>query len=77
MGIPDDTSSNHTITEGGAMSGSGDTLGFYRCKLLDLSKLVTSKQHLTSFRKFIYFKYVFLVGGTQILFDSPVMNRFL
>ena len=59
------------------MSGSGDTLGFFRCKPLDLAKLVTSRQHMVSFRKYIYFKYVFLVGGTQVLFDSHVMNRFL
>ena len=75
--IPDDVSSQQTYTEGGPMSGTSDTLGFFRCKPLDLAKLVTSKQHLSSFRKFIYFKYVFLVGGTQVLFDSPVMNRFL
>lgn len=77
LGIPDDSASSQVITEGGPMSGTGDSLGFFRCKMLDLSKLVTSKQHLASFRKYIYFKYVFLVGGTQILFDSSVMNRFL
>ena len=59
------------------MSGPSDRLNFFRCKPLNLSKLVTSKQHLASFRKYIHFKYVFLVGGTQVIFDSQVMNKFL
>ena len=64
--LPDDASSNPTFTDGaGPLSGSpGDQLGFFRCKTLDLAKLVTSKHHLSSFRRYIYFKYVFLVGGT-------------
>ena len=32
---------------------------------------------MQSFKKYCYFKYVFLVGGTQAIFDSQVMNRFL
>jgi hypothetical protein len=59
------------------MSGTQDVFGFFRCKPLDLAKLVSSAQHLNTFRKYIYFKHVFLVGGTQAIFDSPVMNRFL
>ena len=41
--IPDDTSSNHTNTEGGPINGNGDNLGFFRGKQLDLAKLVTSR----------------------------------
>ena len=52
------------------MSHTNDTLGFFRCKQLDLAKLVQSKQHLAAFRKYTYFKNVFLVGGTQAIFDS-------
>ena len=77
LNVVDDASSNQTFTEAGPMSGPGDRLNFFRCKPLNLSKLVTSKQHLASFRKYIHFKYVFLVGGTQAIFDSQVMNRFL
>ena len=78
--LPDDASSNQTFTDGGVGPLNGqpaDQLGFFRCKTLDLAKLVTSKQHLSSFRRYVYFKYVFLVGGTQAIFDSQVMNRFL
>ena len=60
----DDASSNQTFTEGGPMGSNQDPIGLFRCKSLDLAKLVTSKQHLHSFKKYIYFKYVFLVGGS-------------
>ena len=42
----EDSSSNQTFTDGGAISASNDNLGFFRCKALDLSKLVTSKPNL-------------------------------
>ena len=73
----DDALSNQTITEQGPISASSDELGLFRCKSLDLAKLMISKTHLQSFRRYIYFKYVFLVGGTQAIFDSQVMNAFL
>ena len=38
----DDNSSNQTFTDGGAISAHNDNIGFFRCKALDLSKLVTS-----------------------------------
>ena len=41
--VADDASSNQTFTEAGPMSGPGDRLNFFRCKPLNLSKLVTSK----------------------------------
>ena len=75
--IFDDASSNQNFTEVGPISASSDELGLFRCKTLDLSKLMVSKPHLQSFRRYIYFKYVFLVGGTQAIFDSQVMNAFL
>lgn len=59
------------------IGAANDELGFFRCKSLDLAKLVVSKTQLESFRKYIYFKYVFLVGGTQAILDSPVVNAFL
>ena len=63
-GLADDASSQQTYSEvGGAIGATHDELGFFRCKTLDLAKLVVSKTHLESFRKYIYFKYVFLVGG--------------
>lgn len=73
----DDASSNQTFTETNAFSNAPDHLGFFRCKQLDLAKLVISSRHLAQFGKYIYFKTVFLVGGTQPIFDSQVMNRFL
>ncbi len=41
--VPDDASSSQTFTDGGPMSYHSDELGFFRCKALDLYKLVTSK----------------------------------
>jgi len=68
--ILDDASSNQTFTEVGPIAANTDELGLFRCKALDLSKLMVSKTHLVSFRRYIYFKYVFLVGGNQEIFDS-------
>ena len=62
--IFDDASSSQTFKDAGSAVGATDELlGFFRCKALDLAKLVTQKQLLAGFRKYVYFKNVFLVGG--------------
>jgi len=46
------------------------TLGLYRCRNLNLGTVIESEKNIDDFKKLIHFKYVFLVGGSQEIFDS-------
>ena len=56
---------------------SRSDLGLFRCRPLDLYQVITDKKELETFKREIYFKYIFLVGGTTEIFESQVMNKFL
>ena len=56
---------------------NSSSIGLYRAKSLDLHQVVTDRKALANFSREIFFKHVFIVGGTQKIFESDVMTKFL
>ena len=52
-------------------------IGLYRAKPLDLYAAVTDRKYLNNLSREIFFKQVFIVGGTAKIYESDVMTKFL
>ena len=52
-------------------------IGLYRAKPLDLYTAITDRKYLNNLSREIFFKQVFIVGGTAKIYESDVMTKFL
>lgn len=62
-----DIGQSHSIqteTDPGGSSNyvTDSPIGVYRCKVLDLQKLISTPEGIQGFKKMIYFKHVFLLA---------------
>ena len=71
--MSDVTGGEQTLSE----NDIDNRLGLFRCKPLDLEKVISTKQAIMALKRQIYFKTIYLVGATKALLDSNIYTRLL